>query len=129
LGQEDSLDPERILRVLPDREREIFLAQYRRAVDGAHDPAGWKHLQRFLRLWAGRAISSRGTGLAGLKDRVAALRGRIFLDSPPGAGTSLRVELPLTASDGGVITSQRDSLVTISPLGALDQVSAAWPGR
>jgi hypothetical protein len=26
LGQEDSLDPERILRVLPDREREAFLA-------------------------------------------------------------------------------------------------------
>ena len=47
-GQEDSLDAERILRVLPDRERETFLAQYRRAVDGARDPAGWKHLQRFL---------------------------------------------------------------------------------
>ncbi len=35
LGQKDSLDPQRILRVLPDRERETFLAQYRRAVDGA----------------------------------------------------------------------------------------------
>jgi hypothetical protein len=33
--QESPLDPERILRVLPDRERETFLAQYRRAVDGA----------------------------------------------------------------------------------------------
>ena len=73
LGQEDSLDPERILRFLPDRERETFLAQYRRAVDGARDPAGWKHLQRFLRLWAGRAISAnrpgfyeaRARGLAG----------------------------------------------------------------
>ena len=62
LGQEDSLDPERILRVLPDRERETFLAQYRRAVDGARDPAGWKHLQRFLRLWAGRAISANRAG-------------------------------------------------------------------
>jgi Family of unknown function (DUF6247) len=56
--QENPLDPEHILRVLPDREREIFLAQYRRAVDDARDPAGWKHLQRFLRLWAGRAISA-----------------------------------------------------------------------
>jgi signal transduction histidine kinase len=54
---------------------------------------------------AGGAGFSRGTGLAGLKDRVEALGGRIFLDSPSGAGTSLRVELPLTASDGGVITS------------------------
>jgi GAF domain-containing protein len=54
---------------------------------------------------AGGADFSRGTGLAGLKDRVEALGGRILLDSPPGAGTSLRVELPLTASDSGVITS------------------------
>jgi signal transduction histidine kinase len=43
-----------------------------------------------------------GTGLAGLKDRVEALGVRIFLDSPPGAGTSLRAELPLTAPNGGV---------------------------
>jgi signal transduction histidine kinase len=54
---------------------------------------------------AGGADFSRGTGLAGLKDRVEALGGRIFLDSPRGAGTSLRAELPLTASNGGVITS------------------------
>jgi signal transduction histidine kinase len=33
---------------------------------------------------AGGADFSRGTGLAGLKDRVEALGGRIFLDSPPG---------------------------------------------
>jgi hypothetical protein len=55
--QEDSLDPERILRVLPEGERAAFLIQYRRAVDAAHDPAGWKDLQRFLRLWALRAIA------------------------------------------------------------------------
>jgi signal transduction histidine kinase len=54
---------------------------------------------------AGGAGFSRGTGLAGLKDRVEALGGRIFLDSPRGAGTSLRVELPLTAANGRVITS------------------------
>jgi hypothetical protein len=47
---------------------------------------------------AGGAGFTRGTGLAGLKDRVEALGGRIFLDSPRGAGTSLRVELPLTPS-------------------------------
>ena len=46
---------------------------------------------------AGGADFSRGTGLVGLKDRVEALGGRIFLDSPPGAGTSLRAELPLAA--------------------------------
>jgi signal transduction histidine kinase len=49
--------------------------------------------------WHPRA---RGTGLRGLKDRVEALGGRILLDSPPDAGTTLRLELPLTdANDGG----------------------------
>jgi signal transduction histidine kinase len=54
---------------------------------------------------AGGGDYSRGTGLAGIKDRVEALGGRIFLDSPPGAGTNLRVQLPLTAPNGGVIIS------------------------
>jgi hypothetical protein len=54
---EDPLDPERILRVLPEAERATFLIQYRRAVDAAQDPAGWKDLRRFLRLWALRAIA------------------------------------------------------------------------
>ena len=44
----------------------------------------------------GGAGFTRGTGLVGLKDRVEALDGRIFLDSPRTAGTTLRVELPLT---------------------------------
>ena len=45
---------------------------------------------------AGGADLARGTGLAGLKDRVEALGGRIFLDSPPGGGTSLQIALPLS---------------------------------
>jgi signal transduction histidine kinase len=48
---------------------------------------------------AGGADFTGGTGLAGLRDRVEALGGRIFLDSPRGAGTSLRAELPLTAAN------------------------------
>jgi signal transduction histidine kinase len=43
----------------------------------------------------GGAGLGRGSGLIGLKDRVEALGGRISLDSPPGVGTSLSVELPL----------------------------------
>jgi signal transduction histidine kinase len=50
----------------------------------------------------GGADFACGTGLVGLKDRVEALGGRIFLDSPPGAGTSLRAELPLSATNGGL---------------------------
>jgi signal transduction histidine kinase len=51
---------------------------------------------------AGGADFTRGTGLAGLKDRVEALGGRIIVDSPPGAGTTLHAELPLTTANGGI---------------------------
>jgi signal transduction histidine kinase len=47
----------------------------------------------------GGADLARGTGVVGIKDRVEALGGRIVLYSPPGAGTTLRAELPLTASE------------------------------
>ena len=50
----------------------------------------------------GGASLAGGSGLAGLKDRVEALGGRIVLHSPPGAGSSLRAELPLTATNDGV---------------------------
>jgi signal transduction histidine kinase len=46
----------------------------------------------------GGADFTAGTGLTGLKDRVEALGGRILLDSPRGAGTSMRVEFPLTGA-------------------------------
>jgi signal transduction histidine kinase len=42
----------------------------------------------------GGARLDRGSGLRGLSDRVAALDGRLELDSPPGAGTRLRAEIP-----------------------------------
>jgi predicted ATPase/signal transduction histidine kinase len=45
----------------------------------------------------GGAGLARGTGLVGLNDRVEALGGRMVIDSPEGAGTRLRVELPLAA--------------------------------
>jgi signal transduction histidine kinase len=42
----------------------------------------------------GGADQSRGTGLAGIGRRVAALDGRVLLHSPPGGPTRLFVELP-----------------------------------
>jgi len=49
----------------------------------------------------GGATLTGGTGLLGLKDRVEAVGGQILLDSPPEAGTTLRLDLPLTdAIDG-----------------------------
>ena len=40
-------------------------------------------------------IPRRGSGLRGLADRVASLNGKLAIDSPPGAGTRVRAEIPL----------------------------------
>lgn len=45
----------------------------------------------------GGAVSGGGSGLIGLKDRVEALSGRLEVSSPPGAGTSLSVRIPLAS--------------------------------
>jgi signal transduction histidine kinase len=42
----------------------------------------------------GGARPSEGSGLAGMTDRVSALGGRLDVDSPPGEGTTVTVELP-----------------------------------
>lgn len=46
----------------------------------------------------GGAVAGRGSGLAGLADRVSALGGAIEVDSPAGKGTRLRVEIPCGSS-------------------------------
>jgi signal transduction histidine kinase len=56
---------------------------------------------RVLRVWVrddgrGGADQHSGSGLVGLNDRVQALGGRLWLHSPPGAGTTVRAELPLS---------------------------------
>ena len=43
----------------------------------------------------GGADLGGGTGLIGIKDRIEALNGRIALHSPPDAGTTLQITLPL----------------------------------
>jgi signal transduction histidine kinase len=48
----------------------------------------------------GGAELDGGSGLAGLRDRVEALGGSFRLSSPPGQGTIIVVELPVTG-DGG----------------------------
>jgi signal transduction histidine kinase len=42
----------------------------------------------------GGADPALGTGLIGLADRVAVAEGHMFLSSPPGGPTVIRVELP-----------------------------------
>ena len=60
--QEDPLDPEGILRKLPERERDSFLRAYQEAIAEAQDPAGWKNLQRTLRAWRALAIAANRPG-------------------------------------------------------------------
>lgn len=43
----------------------------------------------------GGADPSRGSGIRGLQDRVAALGGRITIESPPGQGTLIVADIPL----------------------------------
>jgi signal transduction histidine kinase len=43
----------------------------------------------------GGADGSRGTGIRGLQDRVAALGGRLTIDSPAGQGTLVVAEIPI----------------------------------
>jgi signal transduction histidine kinase len=43
----------------------------------------------------GGADFGHGSGLVGLRDRVEALGGRLWLHSPPGEGTTLQVQLPM----------------------------------
>jgi signal transduction histidine kinase len=66
-----------------------------------HLDAGGESGDPVLRVWVaddgrGGADPHSGSGLVGLNDRVQALGGRLWLHSPPGAGTTIRAELPLT---------------------------------
>jgi PAS domain S-box-containing protein len=47
----------------------------------------------------GAAASTRGTGLLGLADRLAALSGTLEVTSPPGAGTTVRASIPYQDMD------------------------------
>jgi signal transduction histidine kinase len=58
----------------------------------------------------GGADLTGGTGLVGVKDRVEALGGRLYLDSPGGGGTTLRAEFPeLEPGQPSVTTPARRS--------------------
>jgi signal transduction histidine kinase len=56
----------------------------------------------------GGADLAGGSGLVGLGDRVEALGGRLWVDSAPGAGTTVRAELPLDTTPRGHLLTERD---------------------
>jgi Family of unknown function (DUF6247) len=59
---DDPNDPAVILRDLPERERAEFLRQYHEAVDAAHDPVGYRQLQRLLHAWRLMVIATSRPG-------------------------------------------------------------------
>jgi Family of unknown function (DUF6247) len=59
---EDPNDPQVILQDLPEQERAQFLLQYHEAVDAAHDPAGYRQLQRLLQAWRLTVIATSRVG-------------------------------------------------------------------
>ena len=68
---EDSADPLVILGNLPEGEREEFLRQYHRAVDAAHDPAGYQQLRHVLRVWS---LTTIAVGQPGYYEELGAVR-------------------------------------------------------
>lgn|GEM_PF-2681370 len=50
--------------------------------------------------------SGRSIGLTGLRERAFAFGGEVKIEGTPGAGTSVHVQLPLAADDGGEILDE-----------------------
>jgi signal transduction histidine kinase len=71
----------------------------------------------------GSADFGHGSGLVGLKDRAEALGGQLRLHSPPGAGTTLEITLPLHGPGGPGLPGAAD------PARDAGRGLAADPGR
>jgi signal transduction histidine kinase len=69
----------------------------------------------------GGADLGGGSGLVGLKDRVEALGGRLQVESPRGAGTALRAELPLRPADAVYAVDRSHDIAARSSGPASDQ--------
>lgn len=65
------------------------------------------------------ALSGRGVGMDVVKTQIAALGGRVSIESTPGIGTKFSISLPLTLAvlDGMVVTVAGETLVV--PLNAI----------
>jgi hypothetical protein len=59
---------------LPELERENFLSQYREALDGAPDPAGWKHRRHVLRLWSWMVAAASKPGYYEAREQLCLSR-------------------------------------------------------
>jgi hypothetical protein len=76
---EDPADPLVILRNLPESQRAEFLRQYHRAVEVAHDPAGYEQLRRTLHVWSLATIAVNSDGY---QEELAAVRNGTATTTP-----------------------------------------------
>jgi len=49
--------------------------------------------------WSAIAVATDGTGLQGMADRLAALSGKLLVESAPGHGTTVSGRLPVRESE------------------------------
>ena len=73
-------------------------------------------------------LSGRGVGMDVVKTQIAALGGRVAIESIPGQGTTFSISLPLTVAvlDGMVISVAGETLVV--PLGSIVETLSLTPG-
>jgi len=89
-----------VMRINPRMPMREALANVAKHAGASHVQVTLEGRDALLRLsihddGVGGADPVRGSGLIGLRDRVQALGGSIEVNSPPGAGTAILVELPM----------------------------------
>ncbi len=95
--------------ILPDAVDDVLALVLREAVTNIHRHAQARHAEVDVRLVGNHAVMhvrddgrggvrASGNGLHGMRERVEALGGTLGIESRPGKGTRLRVDVPLPVS-------------------------------
>lgn len=95
---------------LPDSHRTAIYRVVQEALHNVARHSGARHVQVFVRRSAGQILvvvqddgvgfdpkCTRGMGLLGMEERVVHLNGQLRIESEPGKGAIVRVEIPLAA--------------------------------
>jgi hypothetical protein len=80
--EHDPDDPVEILRVLPGRFREQFLAEYTAAAEAARQPEGYRALHDLLRLWR---LTAAAYSEPGFEARLGSVREAVRAGSLEGS--------------------------------------------
>lgn len=108
----DGRDGDGSAGALPPRVETALALTVREAATNIQRHAQARHAAVALATVAGEAVLSihddgrggtlvPGNGLAGMRERIEALGGRLRVDSGPGRGTRIEARLPLAANDDG----------------------------